>query len=187
MFLGVFDTSAMTDPAATVAARRARLSAWIQQHHEGKQASFVRATKINQGELSGLLGSKSFGEKRASAIERAAGMPDGYLVRPLAEVRPARLFQPGATSEATLEGKVIRLEGDILNLRIVLNAVLAALVRSTPAVASDVGAILEETDGRTHGYLADALHQIHEAQETMATEQLSALRHATPSGAAKRR
>ncbi|WDI91957.1 helix-turn-helix transcriptional regulator [Xanthomonas campestris] len=62
-----------------VALRRARLQQWINDHHEGKQADFVRAAGVNQGELSLLLKNKSFGEKRAAAIEKAAGMPAGYL------------------------------------------------------------------------------------------------------------
>ncbi|NJB80329.1 S24 family peptidase [Xanthomonas arboricola] len=62
-----------------VALRRARLQEWINEHHDGKQADFVRAAGVNQGELSLLLKNKSFGEKRAAAIERAAGMPPGYL------------------------------------------------------------------------------------------------------------
>ncbi|ALN79478.1 hypothetical protein [Lysobacter antibioticus] len=62
-----------------VATRRARLQAWIDQHHGGKQADFVRAHNLNQGEISLLLKNKSFGEKRAAALEKAAGMPAGYL------------------------------------------------------------------------------------------------------------
>ena len=62
-----------------VANRRKRLRQWINDHYDGVQASFVAATEINQGELSSLLRDKSFGEKRARAIERAAGMPALYL------------------------------------------------------------------------------------------------------------
>jgi len=67
-----------TDTPA-VARRRQRLQQWIDERFHGKQADFVRATGINQGELSGLLKEKSFGEKRAHSIEQAAGMPAGYL------------------------------------------------------------------------------------------------------------
>lgn len=62
-----------------VALRRARLQQWIDERFGGKQADFVRATSINQGEVSLLLKSKSFGEKRAASLEAAAGMPPGYL------------------------------------------------------------------------------------------------------------
>ncbi|MBB5860214.1 S24 family peptidase [Xanthomonas arboricola] len=69
----------MTTESPLVALRRARLQQWINEKHDGKQADFVRAAGINQGELSLLLKNKSFGEKRAAALERAAGMPSGYL------------------------------------------------------------------------------------------------------------
>lgn len=62
-----------------VKVRRQRLKRWIDIHYEGLQASFVAATGINQGELSGLLKRKSFGEKRALSLEIRAGMPIGYL------------------------------------------------------------------------------------------------------------
>lgn len=63
-----------------VALRRTRLRTWIQENHDGIQASFVAAVGINQGELSGLLnGKKSFGEKKARSLEASARMPSGYL------------------------------------------------------------------------------------------------------------
>lgn len=62
-----------------VARRRRRLKHWIDTRHDGIQSGFVSATGINQGELSGLLRAKSFGEKRARSLEQAAGMPAGYL------------------------------------------------------------------------------------------------------------
>ena len=70
-----------------VAARRARLQEWIDLHYKGSKASFIAATGVNQGELSGLLKRKSFGEKRAATLEALAGMPSGYLVNPLPESR----------------------------------------------------------------------------------------------------
>jgi len=71
------------NPARIMEARRARLRAWIDAHYAGSQAAFVKATGINQGGLSSLLRSKTFGENRAAAIERIADMPEGYLVFPL--------------------------------------------------------------------------------------------------------
>lgn len=70
------------DQAHTIAARRARLRAWIDEHFGGVQQDFVAAVGINQGELSGLLRDKSFGEKKARKLELAARMPAGYLVTP---------------------------------------------------------------------------------------------------------
>lgn len=61
--------------------RRAQLLLWIQSHYGGVRARFVEATEINQGELSGLLSKKSFGEKRARSLEVQAGMPPKYLER----------------------------------------------------------------------------------------------------------
>jgi len=62
-----------------VDARRRQLRAWIEKQFDGQQARFVEATGINQGELSGLLKKKSFGEKRARSLELLAGMPYLYL------------------------------------------------------------------------------------------------------------
>ncbi|WP_028534208.1 S24 family peptidase [Paludibacterium yongneupense] len=63
----------------TVQNRRARLREWIDLKCDGSQARFVSLTGINQGELSGLLKSKSFGEKKARALEAQAGMPRMFL------------------------------------------------------------------------------------------------------------
>ncbi len=59
--------------------RRAKLREWIDQYHNGVLAGFAAVTEINQGELSGLLRDKSFGEKKARSIEKKAGMPPGWL------------------------------------------------------------------------------------------------------------
>jgi hypothetical protein len=63
----------------TVQKRRSRLRGWIDLKCEGSQARFVEVTGINQGELSGLLKTKSFGEKKARTLEIQAGMPPMYL------------------------------------------------------------------------------------------------------------
>lgn len=67
-----------------VANRRSRLKLWIDTNCAGSQKLFIASTndgekQVNQGELSGLLRSKSFGEKRARSLERQAHMPIGYL------------------------------------------------------------------------------------------------------------
>lgn len=64
--------------------RRSQLKRWIDELFGGSQAAFVASTndgktQVNQGELSGLLKAKSFGEKRARRLELQAGMPPGYL------------------------------------------------------------------------------------------------------------
>jgi len=68
-----------------VKARRERLQEWIDTHYDGSRSAFIHATSINHGELSGLLRTKSFGERRAESLEKIAGMPPGYLVAPLTE------------------------------------------------------------------------------------------------------
>jgi SOS-response transcriptional repressor LexA len=70
---------ATTSNSEIVSRRRKRLKDWIDRHHEGLQAGFVERTGINQGELSGLLKSKSFGEKKARSLEKLAGMPAYWL------------------------------------------------------------------------------------------------------------
>lgn len=72
-----------TEEPAT-AHRRSQLKLWIDLHFGGSQKLFIASTndgdkQINQGELSGLLRSKSFGEKRARSLEKLAKMPVGYL------------------------------------------------------------------------------------------------------------
>lgn len=69
----------MTSESPVVSYRRKRLQNWIDRHYGGVQSAFIAATGVNQGELSGLLRSKSFGEKRARRLEQQARMPNGYL------------------------------------------------------------------------------------------------------------
>lgn len=75
----------------TVAARRSRLRAWIQEKFAGSRKAFLEDVAARGGfldptEVSNLqTGKKSFGEKKAEQVEIAAGMPKDYLVRPLAD------------------------------------------------------------------------------------------------------
>lgn len=67
-----------------VSIRRERLRLWIATHHDGSQVAFIahcaeRGHELNQGELSGLLKEKSFGEKKARKLELIANMPIGHL------------------------------------------------------------------------------------------------------------
>jgi len=68
-------------------ARRAQLRLWIDTHCQGLQINFLESClknnyELSQSELSGLLKEKSFGEKKARAIEVGAGMPIGFLDQP---------------------------------------------------------------------------------------------------------
>lgn len=67
-----------------VAQRRYYLRKWLIDNFEGSQSAFLatmegRGHEMNQGELSGLLKKKSFGEKKARSLEEKAGMPPRYL------------------------------------------------------------------------------------------------------------
>ena len=59
--------------------RRDNLRTWIDDNFNGSQARFIDETGVNQGELSGLLRKKSFGERKARALELQAKMPPYWL------------------------------------------------------------------------------------------------------------
>lgn len=70
--------------SAVVSTRRENLRSWIKTHFDGSQSRFIeacgeRGIEVNQGELSGLLKTKSFGEKKARKLEKDCGMPPMYL------------------------------------------------------------------------------------------------------------
>jgi phage repressor protein C with HTH and peptisase S24 domain len=62
-----------------VTLRRKNLRKLIDLKFGGSQAKFANHTGINQGELSGLLKNKSFGEKKARTIEAQCDMPEKWL------------------------------------------------------------------------------------------------------------
>jgi hypothetical protein len=59
--------------------RRARLAQLIRERYDGSQARFVDETGENQGEVSGLLRTKSFGERKARKLEAKSNVPPGWL------------------------------------------------------------------------------------------------------------
>lgn len=59
--------------------RRSRLAELISQKYEGSQAKFIEQTGENQGEISALLRTKSFGEKKARKLEQKCNLPAGWL------------------------------------------------------------------------------------------------------------
>lgn len=59
--------------------RRARLAKLINEKFAGSQTRFIEVTGESQSEVSGLLRSKSFGERKARKIEQRAGLPPGWL------------------------------------------------------------------------------------------------------------
>jgi hypothetical protein len=79
--------------------RRARLALLIKNEY-GTQAKFIEATGENQSEISGLLRSKSFGERKARKLEEKCRLPRGWFDRPL-EADEANLIR-GAEESAAL-------------------------------------------------------------------------------------
>jgi len=59
--------------------RRARLAQLIEEQYGGSQTKFVEKTGENQSEISGLLRTKSFGERKARKLEERAGVECGWL------------------------------------------------------------------------------------------------------------
>ena len=86
-----------------VAHRRARLRLWIDTHFNTSQSAFIadcalHGHELNQGEISGLLKKKSFGEKRARSLEISARMSPGWLDRLAEPVTSATVLQSKVTS-----------------------------------------------------------------------------------------
>jgi len=59
--------------------RRYRLKQLIADRYAGSQAKLVEETGENQGEISALLRTKSFGEKKARKLEQKLGLPLMWL------------------------------------------------------------------------------------------------------------
>jgi phage repressor protein C with HTH and peptisase S24 domain len=95
--------------------RRKRLQLWIDQNYNGSQADYIVDTPgvdeetgepkfINQGELSGLLKKKSFGEKKARALEVQSRMPPMWLDRGFNEEEQIKKpAAPQASFASTIE------------------------------------------------------------------------------------
>ncbi|MCR6700876.1 MAG: hypothetical protein NVV68_06890 [Dokdonella sp.] len=145
---------------------------------------------IGQSFLSQLKGGKPMGDEVARKISLALGYDEGWMDRPQWDAPQAapgpdiQLAGDGA-EEVDIAGMVRRFEWDILSLRTVLSAVLASLARSTPGAAAEIHDALRQIPEHTHGYLADVLHTIREAQRATAEEQLDVLRREASSGGRK--
>ena len=73
--------------------RRDNLRSWIDKHCDSSQAKFIDQTDINQGELSGLLRDKSFGEKKARSLEEKAKMPTFWLDKSHNSLMPPNSYE----------------------------------------------------------------------------------------------
>lgn len=146
-----------------VALRRKRLRDWIADRFEGSQASFradakKRGHTINQGELSALLRTKSFSEKRARKLEIQAGMSKGFLVSPLpVQASPAPLI------------RIPRAGDDAEAIRIGIESLALSVFRGSQGVAAlfldDVMASAKERNFSTeHGFLAGLVSIAREVQ-----------------------
>lgn len=59
--------------------RRVRLAQLIRERYQGSQAKFVDETGENQSEVSGLLRTKSFGERKARKLEAKCNLIEGWF------------------------------------------------------------------------------------------------------------
>jgi len=105
------------------------------------RASAERLETI-QGELSALLGSKSFGENKASNLETQAGMPAGYLVSPLSG---------GAATNPPIS------ETAFSELRMIVALMAQALAASTPIAGRELAATSRKKLGAHKGTLSGEL------------------------------
>lgn len=94
--------------------RRVRLRQWIDEHHGGVQAEFVQAHGLNQGEVSALLRTKSFGSSKARNLESKVGMPEHYL-----EQRPA---EAGPTAQDAIDPPETRFDVNVKTAYVGLRA-----------------------------------------------------------------
>jgi hypothetical protein len=129
-----------------VAARRQRLSAWIETRFGGSRKAFLedaaaRGHKIDGTEVSNLRsGKKSFGEKKAAMLEEQAAMPKGYLVEAL---RPETGLDGVPAPEASQASRQPpEVDARIRAVEAVLGAVTAVMVRHRPAEAADLAETL---------------------------------------------
>lgn len=138
-----------------VAERRRRLREWIAERFGGSQAAFLADAKkrghlINQGELSGLLRTKSFSERRARKLEIQADMPVGHLVPSL---------QPPDSAGTAPLSRIPRKGDDAEAIRIGLESLALAVFRASQGAASIfledvVDAAKARHFSAEHGFLA---------------------------------
>lgn len=134
--------------------RRQRLRQLIRERYDDSQARFIDETGENQGEISGLLRTKSFGEKKARNLEKKAGLPAGWLdlavqpgdAEPAVELAPApstpHTQSPGPQLVALPhieKGKAALVYVDMVELELLTNYRQATDVgRSSILVAAEV-------------------------------------------------
>lgn len=151
LYLRVKQTSLMSDEAKVVVeTRRRRLREWIDAHYGGLQAAFKDDVGINQGELSGLLSSKSFGEKRARRLEQQARMPSFYLDREQAR-------------QGAKDGDVAELKRQVESLMVVIASLIGVTARHRPLEGEEIAQMIRGNQSLSlsdHDLVADILGMI---------------------------
>jgi hypothetical protein len=133
-----------------VKARRDRLRSWIKERFKGSRKDFVadaeaRGHKIDPTEVSNLqTGRKSFGEKKAAALEVQARMPPGYLVTPLLPADAGKRAPREQADERSSGLQIARLENDIHAINMALGTLMATMVEHRPAEAVEAAAALRK-------------------------------------------
>jgi hypothetical protein len=83
--------------------RRARLAQLIRERYDGSQARFVDETGEHQSEVSGLMRTKSFGERKARKLETKCQVPVGWFdIEDEEAARRALLAEKEPTSPSAL-------------------------------------------------------------------------------------
>jgi|GEM_PF-3517107 hypothetical protein len=141
----------MSDDTDMVVERRRRLlREWIDSRYGGVQAAFIEDTGINQGELSGLLKTKSFGEKRARSLEEKARMPPFYL------------DQTRDTQRAP-EDEMRMLQRQVESLTVVLASLVGITAKHRPLEGEELARLIrgnQSLDLARHDLVADILDLI---------------------------
>ena len=138
------------DTDMVVEGRRRLLREWIDSRYGGVQAAFIEDAGINQGELSGLLKTKSFGEKRARSLEEKARMPRFYLDRPQHEV-------------VAPEDDIRALRRQVESLTVVLASLVGITARHRPLEGDELARLIrgnQSLDLSRHDLVADILDLI---------------------------
>lgn len=138
------------DTDMVVEGRRRLLREWIDSRYGGVQAAFIEDTGVNQGELSGLLKTKSFGEKRARSLEEKARMPRFYLDQPQHEV-------------VAPEDDVRALRRQVESLTVVLASLVGITAKHRPLEGEELARLIrgnQSLDLARHDLVADILDLI---------------------------
>jgi hypothetical protein len=141
--------------------RRARLAQLIQERYGNSQARFVDETGENQGEVSGLLRAKSFGERKARKLEAKCSLPVGWLdIDPTSEAAVQAVEAPSQRQQPSLY-IVENVEPQWMALVHVTQRELDLLTRYR--LSSDIGKSLIETAAESAASSASGSGSAHQS------------------------